>query len=174
MKNSQNNVLNEALEAHKPVIQELYKNTILRTYENLTNSFGKTFKGIYNSYSADSFKYLLSPVLTKGVQDGKLIERFIDNEKLEVQSQEYAELTVEAFKAKILEKLGNVENVEVQHLLNDEFEIKATRNNHKIFLQQRIILKSSSKGKLFNQFPARIYVDGKFTSAKNYKEMFLA
>lgn len=165
--------INEALNDYKPRIAELYKHTVNATYKNLSEQFGLTFHGVYNSYSADSYKNLLCPVLTKEIDTNKnkRIERFIDNDKLEIMADLYAEATVCSFKEKILDKLGNVENVEVQRLLNDEFEIIATHGEHKVFLQQRIILKSSSKGLLFNQFPARIYVDGKFISAKKYKEI---
>jgi hypothetical protein len=34
-----------------------------------------------------------------------------------------------------------------------------------------MIINVSPKGKLFNQFPARIYVNGKFTSAAAYAKL---
>ena len=51
-------------------------------------------------------------------------------------------------------------------------QVIANRDGQKIVLDQQRVLKFSSKGKMFHQFPARIYVDGKFYPEAVYKEMF--
>ena len=74
--------------------------------------------------------------------------------------------------AKIEEKLENVEGIEMINHSRGSFSFRGTRNGRSIRVDQQTITKMSSKGKWFHQFPARIYVDGQFTSAKAYKEMF--
>lgn len=166
------NNLSKALKEFEPRIAEIYCNFVNYTYDDLSERFGKTFKGISNSYSYSTYKNMLKPVLTSNVSNGRITECFIHPVLLKEVSEKYAELTVKEYEAKIIGKLQDIQDIVVERLLNDEFQITGTRNGNKILLEQRIVFKTSSKGLPFNQFPARIYVNGKFLSEKKYKEMF--
>lgn len=69
-------------------------------------------------------------------------------------------------------KLGDVEEVDVPEGRSGTMVVLAKRNGHSITLDQQRIIKRSPKGKLFHQFPARIYVDGKFYPESAYKKLF--
>lgn len=70
------------------------------------------------------------------------------------------------------DKLGDVQNVNLGEPVNGDMVVTAERDDVRIVLNQQRILKQSPKGLLFHQFPARIYVDKKFTTEAAYKKMF--
>lgn len=69
-------------------------------------------------------------------------------------------------------KLGDVEDADVPANRDGVMVVLAKRNGSSIRLDQQRIIKRSPKGKLFHQFPARIYVDGKFYPESAYKKLF--
>ena len=54
------------------------------------------------------------------------------------------------------------------------FTITGTRNGHSVVLDQQMIINVSPKGKLFNQYPARITVDGKAVPAAQFDDAVAA
>jgi hypothetical protein len=59
----------------------------------------------------------------------------------------------------------------VRALDGARFRIVGIKNDRSICIEQDRIVNVSPKGTLFNQFPARIYVNGKFTSAAAYAKL---
>ena len=96
----------------------------------------------------------------------------INEAKLEAYAQAQAEAAAVEWEAKINAKLGTVESVEVIHGRGPNFQIRAVRAGQRVTLDQQRTLNVSPKGRLFNQFPARLYVDGKFKSQAAYVKHF--
>lgn len=166
--------LTKALEQFKPSIEMRCKAAVVEMYESYVRMFGSDFRNIANAYSYNGFKEVVRPLLDKGTEPAgrRPDNQKIVQEKLNEYATAYADFTVGEVHAKIIEKLGDIENIKIDHVTTQDFQLSGTRNGHKVFIQQQVILKSSTRGLLFNQFPARIYVDGKFISAKKYKEFF--
>jgi len=78
-----------------------------------------------------------------------------------------------SWEAKLVAKLAELDNAEaVRQHSGVAFVITGTKAGQPISIEQSMIVNVSSKGLLFNQFPARIYVAGKFTSEAAYKRQF--
>ncbi len=69
-------------------------------------------------------------------------------------------------------KLGELEDATLLGASGGDVSVNGLRAGRQVSMQQQRILKASPKGKLFHQFPARIYVDGKFTPEADYIRMF--
>lgn len=151
--------LQVALAAFAPQIAESFAAITRRELKRVTEEFGADHRGVYNSNAAHFYRETLAALLTnKEMDEGKLARA----------ADAYAAATVEAWQSKIEEKLGELESAEVQHLSGTSFAITGEKAGRRVRIEQSMILNVSSKGTLFNQYPARIYVNGKFTSAKAY------
>jgi hypothetical protein len=158
-----------------PAIAQGYIDFVRRVFAENTRSFGPTLKGIFNSTSAANFRETIRPNLKRGphlqpwLNDGAWL---IDEAKLIENASAYAEAVCVAWLDKINAKIGAVTDVQCHRLDGVSFAITGRRDGRNIHIQQQIILNVSSNGKLFNQFPARISVDGKAISEAQYKKMF--
>lgn len=83
---------------------------------------------------------------------------------------QYADDAVAGNIAKLVQKLGDLDNCELTFGGLGDFGLKGTKGDHKVVVEQQTVFKVSKNGQLFNQWPARIYVDGKFTSAADYAD----
>lgn len=98
-----------------------------------------------------------------------LAEAFLTKE-----AREFGEASVLGFVAKLIEKLGDIEVRDLTFFGGADFTINARHNGHNIRVDQQTVYKYSARGSLYCQFPARIYVDGKFTPAARYDEAVAA
>lgn len=94
--------------------------------------------------------------------------------KIEKFCQEAAESNVQSYVAKLEKKLGDMEDVAIIDVRDGSFTITGRLGNSKVVVNQTIVMKFSNRGTPYHQFPARIYVDGKFTPEKNFKKMAAA
>jgi hypothetical protein len=163
-----------ALAAIQPEIADRYADDIRMSYAALVEQFGPAFHGIYNHRSGMFFSNTLRPLCDRTQMGRNNYHYTLNDEKVAAASQAYAEAATMAWLNKITCKLGNVDAARVERLGGCRFAISAKRNGHDLVIQQDIVLKQSPRGTLFNQFPARIYVDGKFTPEAKYKQMFAA
>lgn len=76
-----------------------------------------------------------------------------------------------SFIAKFEKKVGDIKNVEIQYLSGADCVIRGEVNGKQIQIDQQTVSKVSVNGNFFYQFPARIYVDGKFVPEKKFKEV---
>lgn len=83
-------------------------------------------------------------------------------------AEESADAQIAAFAAKLEKKLGTLGDFTATFTRGADFIITGTRNGHRVVVEQQTVFKVSTHGTPFNQFPARIYVDGKFTPAADY------
>ena len=65
--------------------------------------------------------------------------------------------------AKLIKKLGTLAEAEITDHGGGQFTLVGRLGTHRVCVEQQRVFKFSSKGTPFNQWPARIYVDGKFT-----------
>jgi len=176
-----------ALMTHVGKYEAEYKRTVIDTYVYLNSkcpnlkdiySFAFKLEHGYNDYGY--WKFTVEPncsvIYAKGKESSCLpsscLGYRIDAIKLDRNSKKYAEEVVTAFASKLTAKLECVTNVTVHHLDGADMRITAERDGKKIHIEQRCVLKVSPKGKLFNQFPALIYVDNKFYAEAAYKKLF--
>lgn len=89
-------------------------------------------------------------------------------EWLRKNAEQSADAQIAAFAAKLEKKLGTLGDFTATFTRGADFIITGTRNGHRVVVEQQTVFKVSSNGTPFNQFPARIYVDGKFTPAADY------
>ena len=156
--------LTAALEALRPQLAAIYDRQVRGAFERIVADLGADLKNVYNDWGhARTFRALVAPALT---------DKKIDEAKLAKLAALYAEAATLEWKAKIEAKLGDLENVKICRFHGCNFLINGERAGRRVAIDQNIIVKSSTKGLLFNQFPARIYVDGKFTPEKKYHALF--
>ena len=164
-----------ALDAIKPELAARYEAQIRRQYEVLLEKFGPTFKGAASAWGHAGSYQVVSPLLDH-IQQGSFARiddpRILSEKKLAKFSEQQAHFAVESWAAKIDGKLGELDSVSVNKFGNCAFVIFGSRNGKAIKIEQSVVLKYSNGGKLFNQFPAHIYVDGKFISEAKYKALF--
>ena len=154
----------KSLEKYKPVLIDAFEKRANHVFINLVERFGDNFKGIYNSELGTYFNNFMKPMLTNKV---------LDTIKVRVKAVEYADATVITWLNKIKSKLEQLDYANVYNLDQYSFSITGKRQGYNISITQDMIINVSVKGKLFNQFPARIYVDGKSMSEAKYKKMFI-
>lgn len=157
-----------ALEAIRPMIADRYAKQVRRTFERMVEKHGPSLKGIYNSADfARTYRSLVAQYVTRVNEVCS-----INEDCLAIGAASYAEAATIEWQAKIESKLGNLELAVVSRHQGMNFTIVGRRNGHSVAIEQDMIVKSSTRGLLFNQFPARIYVDGKFMAEKKYHAMF--
>lgn len=169
--------LKTALEEYKPNIEDRYKNYVNNMFENLKQLFGPKFQGVANSkyyavYEEIRGNLKLVKENEHDFRPSAKGEYFIDGERLARNATLYAERTIASWFGKIQSKIGDLENAKVHRLNYMRFEIEGSKNGDSVRIDQDMIINQSSKGRLFNQFPARIYVNGKFVSEAKYKTMW--
>jgi hypothetical protein len=178
--------IHDALEALRPDLEKRYQANVRSTFAHLIETFGPAVEGIYKSHnyqSAHVWRHVCAPVVRHVYLDeaGNPTPRYsrrtryeLDEARLEKESVAYAQSVALHWEVKILGKLQEMEQVEVRYLDGHRFSITGTRAGQHIQIEQSLIIKRSTKGLLFNQWPARIYVDGKFTPEAAYKRLFKA
>lgn len=172
-------VIADALDAHRSALAERYASMVRRAFTAMVNKLGPRLHHITNDYTyARNFRLLVAPNVR---QEGKRVEfgcvvdhgvYVIDEGRLTANADVYASDVAHEWAGKIAAKLGQLDEASVESLGNLTFLIKGSRGGRRITIEQTVVLKASPRGKLFNQFPARIYVDGKFTSEAAYRRMF--
>ncbi len=99
---------------------------------------------------------------------------YLDESRLSAFVNEWANTELMAAAEKLAGKVGNLENVTVDYSSStaEWFSVTGTRANGDIVrIVQNQTINVSSRGKLFNQWPALIYVNGKKVSEAQYKRM---
>jgi hypothetical protein len=108
--------------------------------------------------------------------DNAVYSNEIDMAKVEAAAQAEAEATCLAWYKKLTCKLGTVESATLHYSGVGSYCLTVTKAGcaDSIRIEQQIVYKLTSRGGWFAQFPARIYVGGKFTPEKQFKAMFAA
>lgn len=158
-----------ALEGFKPQIAADYEGHVRHLFAKMVEKHGPGLRGIYSCWTfAKTFSNLVQRYVT--FTRGLAVE--LVDEDLAKGANEYAQEVLAAWQAKIERKIGELEQGTVHKMDGVAFRITGTRGGRKVEIDQQMILNWSALGRPFNQFPARIRVDGKATSEAAYKKMF--
>lgn len=164
------NELTAALEAHAPRFAEYYREQTSRLFDRLTKEYGPALRGIYNS--GESYYMAVVQQITDRAKSSSFNEPYtLNEEKLAAYADKAAKELVTAWIGKIEQKVGELDSPEVCHVNGYAYLITGTRDGHHVSINQNMIVNVSKHGLLFNQFPARITVDGKKISAAAYAKM---
>lgn len=160
--------LEKAIESFKPNLIDVYKTQVTAIYNDIVKKLGPQLENVYNDWTyARTFRGMVAPNITT-VDKVKTL----DQDKLVKNAIQFADDVVVRWHSKIVGKLENITDITYTRIDALSFSIVGKRDGHRVAINQQVILKMSSKGTLFNQFPARIFVDGKFMSEAKYKQMF--
>ncbi len=157
-----------------PIIKGQVVDQINRSFDRFEETCGKvgTYrgKGGWDNGCREQSRLYSFAKFEHGGSTGKSGDPMIRNpERIEKFAQQVAEAQVAGFVAKLEKKLCDLTDCEVCDVSGPTFVIRGRVGERKVVVRQDIILKMSNKGTLFNQFPARIYVDGKFTPENKFK-----
>lgn len=167
-----NAALKEVLMLEAPSLAQDYieyiEPIVKKTLEKFPTLQGGSWDGHYFNRQ---IAYQHCEVLEKSIYAGKSTFQY-SKERTELAAKRYAEAQCLAWFEKLNQKLVNVTEMTMTRSNNGEYKFTAKLGEKKVTIDQQRILKCSPKGKMFHQFPARIYVDGKFYSEANFKKEF--
>jgi hypothetical protein len=155
-----------ALDANKPSLESHFVSFTNSRFKSLVEQFGPALRGVYNSTQARNWGAIRH--MARSLGDRLNSEYVMDQDRVASGAKEFADAVVAAWADKISAKLGEIDNAEVRRMDGYSFAITGNKAGRKVRIEQDMIINVSSKGTLFNQFPARIYVDGKFMSAAKF------
>jgi hypothetical protein len=167
-------VYRDAFSAHRARLAAAGRARLRGIYDAVIARYGETARGAYNdptygrvwgetlSYCIDRLgDRMNSPVALNEAKLDKLVA-------------EWAAEELEGAAVKLAEKVGDLRDVKVSQVdgISEWFVVTGTHpNGYLVRVSQSQIINVSSKGKLFNQWPALIYVDGKKMSEAAYKRL---
>lgn len=167
-----------------PELKQEYQEFVRQTLAKMKEDLGPGLPNVYRSHKwYRTFKGVLSLNIRRDYPEGyrysgrpSEIDKYpyiIDEERLEKSSQEYAERVAYEWHHKMVAKLGDLDNVDIKYMKGGDLVITGNRDEIDIRIDQQRILKTSPYGTLFHQWPARIYVNGKLMSEREYKKKVL-
>lgn len=157
-----------ALEAFAPELAARFVAHSTRLFNFYVERYGQNLRGIANSSDYTNYSNSVRPFI-KRIGVGSMNDPVaLNTEYLAKLADQYAADTVAAWAAKIDAKLGELEDAKLARGAGMTFLLHGRKNGRAVTVEQTMIVNISPKGTLFNQFPARIYIDGKFTSAKAF------
>lgn len=106
----------------------------------------------------------------RGYDDGQFL--VLNDATLAREAAAYGEQTALQWFYKTNQKLGDLQNPKLVRDTGAEVNVKGERDGKQVELVQQRIINVSALGKLFHQFPSRIYVDGRFTTEEAYYKLF--
>ena len=167
-----NATIHAACIANIPALTELFARRLVRTFEYQAEQHSGTVPAHPSAYDRAylTIRETIAPVCDAvPAADGKMRNATLqlNHAKVAKVAAEMAEAAAVAWEHKINEKLGATE-VEFVSAETCRFTVRGSFAGRKVRLHQEMIVNVSTKGRLFNQFPSRIYVDGKFTPAAKF------
>jgi len=168
-------------DAMVPSIADDFETWVTKTLEFILSSYDrKEIHALGNSFSADGGKWRQLRTFTFMVdENGEKTNRFtsnykIDYERIKKESVRYAQAQIDAFKFKLNQKLADLTDIENLRINGSDFRFVGMLGDKEVLIEQTTVLKCSNKGTLFNQWPCRIYVNGKFMSEAAFKKLSAA
>jgi hypothetical protein len=159
--------LHSALVAFTPELKASYTALVTDRFNRMVAQLGADLKNVYNDWTwARTFRETIAPNCRRDESGQYKLNPVL----LAAVAEAYAGMTVANWEAKIQAKMGELDAAAVHHISGHTFRITGARGADSISIEQNMILNVSPKGKLFNQWPARIYVNGKFTSEAKFKK----
>jgi len=172
----------DAFKDAQGALEEQYKQQVIFHFEKMKSVLGDTLKGVFNYQYALIFRELVQRNVKKDLPKAVLMYSIndktpyvIDEVKLQENARKYAIITIEDAARKIVSKVGELTDMKGSTLntagMGIVFSARGKRGADEVHIDQSMIINTSRNGKVFNQWPARIYVNGKLVSEKNYKKL---
>lgn len=165
-------------DAMVPTIAAEFASWVTKTLERILATYDrKEISNLGNSFSSDGGKWRqLRRFTIMTDENGNPTTRYtsyykIDHEKIAKDSVRYAQEQIDAFKFKLNQKLADLTDIENLRITGSDFRFSGVLGENKVLVEQTTVLKCSNKGTLFNQWPCRIYVNGKFMSEAAFKKL---
>lgn len=167
-----------------PSIAENFESVVTSLLADILTKYGSEARGEINKlsnrydYDAAVWRQFRDFTVTVDVNGNKShIVRaegdkyLINYDRIKRSAIKYAQAEVDKFKFKLVNKLEDLENISNLRIRSGEFSFDATLNDYSVRVKQTTVFKTSSKGKLFNQWPCRIYVNNRFISEAKFKKL---
>ena len=165
-----------AFDAYAPTLAADFVRYHTNVITRLIEKYEGNLRGLTNMGTADGAAYRNSrEFIAYENPTSMMITRKavgVDAARLQKAGDEYAEAVLAEFVGKLSRKLAGVTEVKVVRAdANGTFIITGKLGDALVSIEQQKIWKVSSKGLFFHQWPARIYVDGKFTPEAAFKKI---
>ncbi|HEY4529159.1 MAG TPA: hypothetical protein VIG97_02335 [Luteimonas sp.] len=97
----------------------------------------------------------------------------LDRARLDREAKSYAKQQIDQFVVKLTQKLGDLTDVRIRQVNPHSFEciITGSLRGHSVSVNQSAKFVVNQHGTAFHQWPALIYVDGKFTTESAFKRL---
>ena len=170
------NISNE-FDSMIPTIAGDYVAWVTRQCERFAAMEPAAIRQLPHSWSHDGglfrqLRHFLTMVDENGNKTNRFTNRYVvDHDRIAAKATEYATFQVESFKAKLETKLVDLTNVHGLRIKGLNFAFNGELDGRQVHVEQSTVLKCSNKGTLFNQWPCRIYLDGKFISEAAFKKL---
>lgn len=177
--------INEALraefEAHAPVLEREHRTYLDALWKSMEerNPGGVPYSPRYTSpdyyLMLATFVTLVDKVSTPGLrpyQPDPDAKAKLNPKRLARHCREFGLASALEWFEKTGVKLGEIESPQLLHDDGGELIVVGSREGIEIRMVQRCVTNQSPLGKLFNQYPARIYLDGSFITEAAYKERY--
>lgn len=159
---------------HHAHFEEVFKRRVRAIYTRIVEKLGPTMHGVYNDWDLAKPHRAIRPYLTAESRNGILVDGApwtIDEQELDKAAKQHATALVGELVDKCERKVKALDAPTVIVHGPGTFTVRGRRNGRHVSIEQDMILNVSSKGTLFNQWPARIKVDGKRMSEKDYAKL---
>ncbi|HZX80769.1 MAG TPA: hypothetical protein VFE72_07455 [Lysobacter sp.] len=169
-----------------PELERDFERYIEGAFEKLTSRYGsdmvKLLGAYYSSRSKlpenvraddiDTFRKVVQRFLTGDSLQGRTAPR-LDRARLDKEAKSYAKQQIDQFVVKLTQKLGDLTDVRIRQVNAHGFEciIEGSLRGHRVSVNQSAKFVVNQHGTAFHQWPALIYVDGKFTTESAFKRL---
>lgn len=171
--------LRTALESLIPQFEEQFNSIVCGVYNNAVEKCGKSLKNFNRTGANATHTYVrnaeiyLYPFIVNVSENYSEQIYELDANKIAPKANSFAYSVICSWAKKINDKIGKLDDFKVARMsASNSFGFTGYRNGKHVGIDQQSILKCSKNGVWFNQFPARIYVDGEFISEAKYKKLF--
>ena len=152
------------------VLKAQVSSSIRATFNELLAKFGDQMKGVANSRQYSVWRETVRPCCDRS--SNRMDATFsLNDSSVDSFSTTLAGEMADELLNKINQKIGSIEGGKAVRVSGANFIIVGSKNGNSVRIEQNQIINCSVKGKLFNQYPSRIYVDGKFVSAAKFGAM---
>lgn len=164
--------MDRALQSYEQEIEKSYISAIHALFHSMVALHGPLLNGVSNCPRyARAYRECLAGVIIREMDDRRqVVSLYIDDQKMAIAASAYAKSVINQWRDKIVSKIGELDDAKVVHLSGGNFTITGMKKGKHVRIEQQMIFKMSKHNLPFNQFPARIYLDGKFISEAKYKK----
>lgn len=167
--------LRAAFEAQAPKIADDYVRWVDRLFVRMAERFPQGIPAwpelSVHRPTARTIRETLGPACDIVYGEGPATLRLSDARLRQIADYYGASVALEWF-YKTNAKLGALDDARLECDSGGDVIVSGTRAGKSVRMVQQRVLKQSPRGRLFHQFPSRLYVDGQFTPEAEYRKLF--